>query len=510
MNEDMSKIYGLIDQASNLQRRLFKAVTVKKEKFVDEQPVAVNYPIEPKIEAKVKECIKANQDLQEAIEVERTCEEKCMTLAAYNRYYLKLVQIQDEFKKANKEIPSMNVEALKLLGQSMKMFEGVDCTKTNEIVCDEIDVIFDRHGALLPLLQEQIQQMRNALEDAIGSVRVYLRIRGDGDIVRPTDTSLMLNCSSDKDPLYEHINRVFQGNQTNTDIASNMQNLFAQLENGYKLVIFGYGSSGSGKTFSLLGAGSSKGVVELAVPSNATLSLNAVYELSNISSGSVAAEKVFVLYKAKNVSLPFKETPLQLTGLNATTPINQVNQLVEDERRRHNRILSTILNPNSSRSHLVIEYKVSFPNGVSTKMVIVDLAGSESTDIIFNDPSNDQVKKRLHISSPMGLSGVKIDQNDEEGKKFRDTMKQSDYINKSLASLGVYLKKRKAGKIDAPTNNVSRTLSHYDTKEGDSKPTKFIMMATLNASVNVAADAKLVDMACNSAKSTLDFVRTFI
>jgi FtsZ-binding cell division protein ZapB len=106
----MSKIYGLIDRASNIQRRLYKAVTIKKENY--ERPIAVNYPIAPKIEAKVKDCIKANQDLQEAIE---TCEEKCNTLANYNRYYPKLVQIKDEFKKANKEIPVMNVEALKLL-----------------------------------------------------------------------------------------------------------------------------------------------------------------------------------------------------------------------------------------------------------------------------------------------------------------------------------------------------------------------------------------------------------
>jgi hypothetical protein len=210
---------------------------------------------------------------------------------------------------------------------------------------------------------------------------------------------------------------------------------FKQVEEGYSIVLFGYGLSGSGKTFTLIGnkdvpgiihyglanlKGVSEGTTTIAVkyifeqyyssftPTNKNItgkihtlvgnpfqSTSTIKRLTSggapIKSGSklvqnpqltdiikmITDEKGDQFFGAK-----IKPENINLENIKIDE-INKLTAVLEQYRIEKKRIKETPNNPVSSRSHLYIVFEIKFEDGKKGYVTIVDTAGRESPTDIF-------------------------------------------------------------------------------------------------------------------------------
>ena len=101
----------------------------------------------------------------------------------------------------------------------------------------------------------------------------------DPDCVGKKDESIKMNenlCGqlvtsnvlTKKTRFYGPFADVFNEKNSNYDSYQRMKDLFGQLKDGYNVTIFGYGFSGSGKTYTLLGASNTErdmGITQLTI-----------------------------------------------------------------------------------------------------------------------------------------------------------------------------------------------------------------------------------------------------
>lgn len=171
--------------------------------------------------------------------------------------------------------------------------------------------------------------------------------------------------------------------------------------NGQSICIFAYGPTGTGKTFTMMGNGSFnyRGLAPRILEKIFTL----IDENSQIGIESKLQIELFEIYNEKIRSLQENEENLS----------NEVESIVEAfkllQKAMDKRIVKkTEKNDESSRSHLIFKLSVFSKDQVSQKvsegsLILVDLAGSE----------------RLNESKTTG-----------------ESLKETQFINKSLSSLG--------------------------------------------------------------------------
>lgn len=218
------------------------------------------------------------------------------------------------------------------------------------------------------------------------------------------------------------------------------------------ILIFGYGYSGSGKTYTLFGnkKTKTKGITQLAIDffksQDSTVEIDKVYELYNdeydfdeVINKSDPYKDSKSIYIYNLPTLKFDETPKSFTEFqhyynNKTDiiPINtsndfQVNLNIIDEKRKEGvktyttkkptlvrsfykkttcRIMATANNPQSSRSHLFISLKIKKSN-IESYLTICDMGGRENPNNllletkIYNILSvNDKPKKKKPTNVP--------------------------------------------------------------------------------------------------------------
>lgn len=195
-----------------------------------------------------------------------------------------------------------------------------------------------------------------------------------------------------------------------TNDASGMCRVFNQLAEGYHIILFGYGHSGSGKTQTLLGSNDEPGLTQLAISNAKTkiVNLKGIFELSHdkidIRSKNFNSGKFINLFQRgsdrilkdipstmiHNEENSFNETALSY-GLNMSmlkkSPISASNMSVlkivlDNYRMSRNRIMATPNNPQSSRSHLFIVLEFVY-NNTKGLLTVVDMGGREmATDIL--------------------------------------------------------------------------------------------------------------------------------
>lgn len=176
-------------------------------------------------------------------------------------------------------------------------------------------------------------------------------------------------------PFYD----VFQ-NENNKTIFSQIESVFSSLERGNQVVLFGYGYSGSSKTFTLLGNKNELGLLQMtceklkSIASNIEISVEELY-------GRIEPPSELTRFKSQiNISSNVIQHG-NTTFLNSNQFVSFIEN-IQTKRKNSSNIKFTSNNLDSSRGHLMIKAKFHFSNGKSSTLMVVDLAGSEDPFVI--------------------------------------------------------------------------------------------------------------------------------
>jgi hypothetical protein len=322
--------------------------------------------------------------------------------------------------------------------------------------CKSLQTPLDYWDEHVSEFREQDTILTNIYEDISGAVRVYIKIKPliggqqQSKTVYPEKGTkkVAVDCSQvagvNKKQTFGEFYGVFDDTFTNKDAYTGVQpsgdisdlhvnvdtieeksdttspglyGAFKQVEDGYSIVLFGYGLSGSGKTYTLIGE-QSKNVPGLLhyglanLQGVSTIRVKYIFEqyiheftptLNNISG------YIYKLIDDKNSPISGIVKPLLLDPNRTTnflqdevtefsnyingqvdindikvTNINTLTSLLENYRKTKKRIKATPNNPVSSRSHLYLVFEITFDSGKIGYVTIVDTAGRESPKDIFN------------------------------------------------------------------------------------------------------------------------------
>ena len=268
----------------------------------------------------------------------------------------------------------------------------------------------------------------------------YLKVIKQGD--RPKMITFIEFDKKGKEKNY-FFDRVYTENSTQQEIYNEFAEYIESVYDGNKIVIFAYGQSGSGKTYTLQGNYSNPGILPQALAhllqqrekhgslvemGHLDISVLEIYNDSLndlLSSGS----KDITLSMNKNGRLTFKN--LLSKSINTHSDIDDVINISAKNRN----VDMTMFNSESSRSHCIYRICVSSKDldGNIRKglLNIIDLAGCEK----FTDNHPDPVKQ------------AKI-------------QKEAKFINKSLTTLRRILKIKKENRI----NGTNKLLPSRETK----------------------------------------------
>ena len=305
----------------------------------------------------------------------------------------------------------------------------------SSVGCDTVSVYKTRLSDFREKLEASTRELINIYEDLNGSVRVYVRLRGvvpeidDKSAVNKLEWTfdrnkdITLNCDGKQtsgsfygifDQKYNNLG-LFTGQQKSSTEGKNslivknindskpwgLYNSFRQLESGYSIVMLGYGQSGSGKTYNLIGNKTDPGVVLYGLANlnkDITVEIAYIFELyyNFISfTNTTLTGQIILGYDpmknfVKNIaqfgiksddisnepfSIPY---PKMTDEIGISEFINGNITAIQSHQREKGRIKSTPNNDRSSRSHLFVVFKVG--NGYFT---LVDMAGQENVESIY-------------------------------------------------------------------------------------------------------------------------------
>jgi len=323
----------------------------------------------------------------------------------------------------------------------------------------------------------------NSIEDYKGYTRVYIRIKPSKTLpislcnvnVNLDRKQIQIDCSMEnhcntKDVLtYSNFSSIFPDTDTTTAIFIKMKSLFDQLKNGYSIVLFGYGVSGSGKTYTLLGEdGLLKQVLYSKPYSDDVRSVTIIraFELysNNVPDLTILAEKNKGLKgeRINHISSTFFSPAVKIPSFD---DFKRELGKIEEKRIKEKRIKPTINNSQSSRSHLFVTIEIEYYLSNSNKTVkgyitVVDMAGRESPYDIYNssfDLSSSVGKLSMADAVralPAGLSKLNINPElkklydpllkNEQAMRLSiiDSVRESFFINETMNHLVYYLQKK--------------------------------------------------------------------
>lgn len=448
--------------------------------------------------------------------------------------------VKDNIKKRYVQIKSEILKHIAFLdlnkymdSPNVQLFKNKNTVKNvSPTFCNELNVISEYWDANISMFREQDSQLTNIYEDLSGAVRVYIKIKPLIGIEQKNNTVFIegkskrvtVDCSGvigiNKKETFGEFYGIFDESFTNKDVYTGVQDItsqsdnlkvninniiesvdtvhpglystFAQVEDGYSIVLFGYGASGSGKTFTLLGQDSSPGLLHFGLSN-----LKGVQQikLKYLFEQYIGKEKVGFnpsLHKITgNIINLINEVP-QLrkysineidefasnapTGINfnklKVSDINTITFYLEKYRKEKGRVKKTPNNPVSSRSHLFMVYEITFEpkqgelSGKVGYITIVDTAGRESPTSLYN-MFIDNSTKNASLTSIFTLDTGKAIVKQYLNKKYDDyipqdvydILREGFYINETINHLIYFFNKKNykktAVKIQTNLDNYS-------------------------------------------------------
>jgi len=588
-----------------------------KDKDCNDKLNSKNKECDNKLNSKDKDCNDKLGKKDEEIKKLKADLQKCLESSKQKIEEIKenipvdCKQLYDELKKIlsfqietiKKLTPLMNKQPAEIINKFNKIKSSIETlnisdiitkdykAKDNQVECDELDKAYKIWGKQKDTFETNNNDLINLNEDIGGAVRVYIKIK---PIITSNDTSSItiknnntLNVSCTKTnfgPFYNIFSdkfnnrNIFMGNENtstsltlgpNEQVGKNgLYNTIKQIESGYSVVLFGYGLSGSGKTYTLLGNNTVPGLIHYTLSN-----LNNVTNISIQNAFELYAHDVLpTMYKVKGTiinivsSLPdayndYKEkdeknqiqmlytAPQVINKDNIKDDINKKLLEINDFRVKNKHITETPNNPESSRTHLFIIFKITFNNNKVGYFTVIDSGGRESTkDLVkfFQNPEKGMKltpETILSNKKPEAIQELIVDNyylkvKKQDGKMYTaeniyDMFKESYYINRSVDDLIYFFKKKsniQEKKLDSDKNkyktedekrqihneNIEKReynnkvdvddtslmipiLKYLDTglNMDKSKPTKFITI------VNVRQEQKY----CDQTVETLNFAQ---
>jgi hypothetical protein len=411
-------------------------------------------------------------------------------------------------------------------------------SKVPEEFCEELSALLDYWNENKGVYREQDRILTNIYEDLSGAVRVYVRIKPligteqrDPTVYIQTveqrkQKSIILDCTSSKTSKYNkkeifgEYYGVFEEYYTNQDVYSgnadvranhnslnididNLQDssdtvspglysAFKQVEDGYSIVLFGYGASGSGKTFTLLGSEGIPGVLHYGLANlsgvqNIKLKylFEQYYSAVDVNFGKVRA-KIHNLVRevpqmrkfAKDENAQFIPTVPANINLNnlKIDDLYGLTAAIDTYRIQKGRIKRTPNNPVSSRSHLYFVFEIQLEKGKTGYVTIVDTAGRESPIDIYEtfiDTSKTQLGSIMAPSGGENLIGKTMRPEIKEKytpKEILEVLREGFYINESINHLVYFFNVKNYKKTDVylqSTNPEKYNVSRFYVKPSD-------------------------------------------
>jgi hypothetical protein len=231
-----------------------------------------------------------------------------------------------------------------------------------------------------------------------------------------TSSSTVTDCPS---PPYTPGKITLKGEANVDQLPPNLYSAFQQVKDGYHICLFGYGYSGSGKTYTLLGNKDNKGLLHYGLESldYKKIEIHGIYELyadmsiikttgpvdpskykikgnihmlygqePNIDSEVIVKEEKDFNKHFKSIKINKELVTLFSQEQDISRDLDLLTSTITSYRSNigiankidHNRIKATPNNPESSRSHLFITFKLTFSNNTIGYITIVDMAGQEN------------------------------------------------------------------------------------------------------------------------------------
>lgn len=421
-------------------------------------------------------------------------------------------------------------------------------SRVPETYCNDLKNLLEYWEVNKLLYRNQDVQLTNIYENLSGAIRTYIRIkplinkeRAKSSIEIKTIEKkkikgLTIDCSSDPNTKYKEgiyfgeFYGIFEEDFTNLDvytgqrgtiipdpkslivnindiiessdtISPGLYTAFRQVEQGYSIVLFGYGVSGSGKTFSLIGSKGNPGILHygLANLENVTnirlkYAFEQYYDKINFNNRKVSG----LIHNLVNKISQFKDVSVDETIVFEKRIPNYIDlktlkiediysltDIIEKYRIQKKRIKSTPNNPVSSRSALYLVFEITFTNGQRGFITIVDMAGRESPIDIFNTFIDKNKTSLASVMAPPPVGGVtNIQKNIKEEYKSMYTpetilniLNEGFYINENINHLIYYFNMKNGVKIPTPKQklderyNVVYNVKNYFVQPQDEEKT---------------------------------------
>eukprot|EP00698_Gefionella_okellyi_P003156 TRINITY_DN12952_c0_g1_i1.p1 TRINITY_DN12952_c0_g1~~TRINITY_DN12952_c0_g1_i1.p1 ORF type:complete len:982 (+),score=261.46 TRINITY_DN12952_c0_g1_i1:83-3028(+) len=318
------------------------------------------------------------------------------------------------------------------------------------------------------------KKLHNQMIELKGNIRVYCRARpltrdererGEQFVAQfgEDDTEIaLMELTTGKKKAFE-FDRVYLPDSAQETVFEDVEPLVTSVLDGYNVCIFAYGQTGSGKTFTMEGPPENPGVnlralgrlFELVAERQADYTYSVTVSVLEIYNETIRDLLVDPDQdKGKKHDIHEGQAGVYVDDLTevAVQDLPTVQSLLRvGHDNRH--VAETLMNADSSRSHLVLTIKVSgqnltTKNGISGKLSLIDLAGSERV-------------------GKSGATGAQL--------------KEASAINSSLSALGNVIAALLSKQSHVPYRDSKLTRLLQDSLGGNSKTLMFVQVSPANS-----------------------------
>lgn len=272
----------------------------------------------------------------------------------------------------------------------MWLYKGVTPVHLNKQIADSNENVLGQARVIVPMRDAfdpkdiKVEEIDDAIKKGY-DMKGSSKQGGRGDsVLHPPIIKTMDNCIKVID--HDRCFGVFHGGYTNCPSLTIFEKEFeaellieSTIKKQGNLIIFGYGFSGSGKTYLLLDKNNPHNIL--------AKTLN--YLRSDIKSITVKFKELYPI--ALDATKPHDFTIYEHPDMTYPTGQNKYDEgtfklkfdeefeKIRLERVMQFRIAPTPNNPDSSRSHIFVSFEITFNDGTVGKLTLIDMAGSENT-----------------------------------------------------------------------------------------------------------------------------------